>query len=95
MARLIWTIQASDDLENIFSYISKDSITYARIQIIRIRDRVNMIKKQPQSGRIVPEIGDENLRELISGRYRIIYRLNPDNMIEIITIHHSARLLPF
>ena len=66
MARLIWTIQASEDLENIFSYISKDSIKYARIQIIRIRDRVNMIKKQPQSGRIVPEIGDENLRELIS-----------------------------
>jgi len=38
-----------------------------------------MIKKQPQSGRIVPEIGDENLREIISGNYRIIYRFNSDN----------------
>jgi len=94
MARLVWTIQSADDLQNIFEYISKDSIKYARIQVIRIRDRGNILKKNPHAGRIVPEIGDENLRELIAGSYRIIYRINSDNLIEIITIHHSSRLLP-
>ena len=93
MARLIWTIQAAADLENIFSYISKDSIKYARIKVIRIREQVNILKNHPQMGRIVPEVGNENLRELIFGSYRIIYRYNASNLIEIITIHHSAMLL--
>jgi plasmid stabilization system protein ParE len=93
MARLIWTIQAAEDLENIFSYISKDSIKYARIQVIRIREQVNILKNHPQMGRIVPEVGNENLREVIFGSYRIIYRYNSGNLIEIITIHHSAMLL--
>ncbi len=95
MARIIWTIQSAEDLENIFEYISKDSIKYARIQVIRIRDRVKILKKHPKSGRIVPEIGDESFRELITGSFRIIYRVKTNNLVEIITIHHSARLLKF
>lgn len=44
-------------------------------------------------GRIVPEFGLENLRERISGNYRLLYRISPSQAIEIITIHHSSRLL--
>jgi plasmid stabilization system protein ParE len=54
---------------------------------------VNILKNHPQMGRIVPEVGNENLREVIFGSYRIIYRYNSGNLIEIITIHHSAMLL--
>jgi addiction module RelE/StbE family toxin len=93
MARIIWTIQAAEDLENIYNYISKDSLKHARIQIIRIRDRAKILKKHPKSGRVVPEIGNEKIREVIIGNYRIIYRLLSDKIVEIITIHHSYRLL--
>jgi toxin ParE1/3/4 len=95
MARLIWTLQSVQDLENIYEYISRDSIRYARIHIIRIRDRVKILKKHPKSGRIVPEVSDETLRELIMGTYRIIYRVKTKNLVEIITIHHSAKRLRF
>ncbi|EKO08799.1 toxin-antitoxin system, toxin component, RelE family [Leptospira interrogans str. C10069] len=44
-------------------------------------------------GRVVPEFNIENLRERISGNYRIVYRVNKFHNIEIVTIHHSARLL--
>lgn len=93
MAQIIWTIQSAEDLENIHEYISKDSVKYARIQIIRIRDRVKILKKYPNSGRVVSELSDKSLREIISGSFRIIYRIKTDSLIEIITIHHSARLL--
>jgi len=93
MARIVWTIQAVEDLENIFDYISKDSPKYARIQINRIQSIVKVLKKQPRSGRVVPEIGNEKIRELILGNYRIIYRLPSDKTVEVLTIHHSSRLL--
>lgn len=93
MARIVWTIQAVEDLETIFDYISKDSPKYARIQIIRIQSIIKVLKKQPRLGRVVPEIENEKIRELILGNYRIIYRLSSDKTVEVLTIHHSSRLL--
>jgi len=95
MARLIWTIQAANDLEHIYEYIAKDSVKYARIEIRRIQDRVKLLKRHPKSGRIITEIEVKQLREIISGRFRIIYRIKSENNIEIISIHHSAKLLKF
>ncbi|MBX9657643.1 MAG: type II toxin-antitoxin system RelE/ParE family toxin [Nitrospiraceae bacterium] len=46
----------------------------------------------PQSGRIVPEVNDPAVREVIHGNYRIVYRLIHDQ-IHILTVHHTARLL--
>ncbi len=39
----------------------------------------------------VPEVGDEALREVIHGNYRIVYRLRLD-LVEIVTVFHGARL---
>lgn len=44
------------------------------------------------SGRIVPEVGDAALREIVHGNYRIVYRLTRE-AVEIVTVHHGARLL--
>jgi plasmid stabilization system protein ParE len=47
----------------------------------------------PRSGRVVPEVADERIREIIHGHYRIVYKtLNND--VVILTIIHGARLLP-
>lgn len=74
-------------------FISKDSPKYAVIQIKRIRERAKILKKQPFPGRIVPETQNESIRELIPGNYRIIYRIISNDRIDILTVHHSARLL--
>ena len=92
MVRLIWTIQSVEDLESIFTFIAKDSPNYAKRQIIRIRDRARLLKKLPKLGRVVPEIENEKVREIISGSYRIIYRIQTDDLVEIITILHSSRI---
>jgi plasmid stabilization system protein ParE len=72
MARLNWTDLSIDDLINIAEFISKDSVKYSIIQIKRIRERARLLKIQPLLGRIVPELKDETIRELILGNYRNI-----------------------
>jgi len=91
MVRINWTFQAKDDLKAIAEYISKDSKRYAKLQVIRLKNRTKILRTQIRSGKIVPEINKENIRELIEGNYRIIYKLVKDNQIDILTIHHSAR----
>ena len=93
MARLNWTDLAIDDMINIAEFISKDSVKYSGIQIKRIRERARLLKTQPLLGRIVTEIKDDTIRELILGNYRIIYRIISENRIDILTVHHSAKLL--
>lgn len=91
MVRINWTFQAKDDLKSIAEYISRDSRKYAKLQILRIRDRTRLLKSQTYLGKIVSEIDKENIRELIEGRYRIIYKIVSKNQIDILTIHHTAR----
>ena len=91
MVRINWTFQAKDDLKNIAEYISKDSKRYAKLQVTRLKTRTRILKTQTRTGKIVSEINRENIRELIEGSYRIIYKIVEDNQIDILTIHHSAR----
>jgi addiction module RelE/StbE family toxin len=92
MAQVKWTPQAADDLETIAEFISRDSPHYAGLLVANVLQTVDPLIDFPQSGRIVPEIGDASLREVILGNYRIIYHLRSE-AAEILTVHHGARLL--
>ncbi len=91
MVQIRWTKLSMEDLKVIGEYISRDSKKYAKIQIQKLRFRSQILKSQPHSGRIVPEIEDENIRELIEGNYRIIYKIVSTTQIDILTVHHSSR----
>lgn len=91
MVQIKWSRLAVDDLKDIYDYISKDSIKYAKIQVIRIKIRTKILKTLPFSGKMVAEYNDERFRELIEGNYRIIYKIVGDSIVDILTIHHSAR----
>lgn len=93
MVKINWTTQAKNDLISIAEFIGKSSRKYARIQIQRIRERTRQLKEYPNSGRVVPELENPRIRELILGNYRIIYCLVSDERIDILTVHHSAQLL--
>ncbi len=91
MVQIRWTFQAKDDLKTIAEYIKLDSVRYAKLQVIKIKTRTHILKLHPQAGRVVPEIESEEIRELIEGNYRIIYKVVSSSNIDILTIHHSAR----
>jgi toxin ParE1/3/4 len=89
MVEIRWTLQSLEDIENIAEFIAKDSEKYAKIQVQRFFDCVEILRTQPILGRKVQEIENIEIRELIIGNYRIIYRLVSEIQIDILTIHHS------
>ncbi len=93
MTRIAWTDSAISDLESIHAYISRDAEVYADSVIAEIFDAVDRLIHFPLSGRIVPEINENNTREIILGNYRVIYDTNKD-VVRILAVLHGARLFP-
>lgn len=93
MAKIIWSDFALQDLEEIYTYTSKFSASYASRLTDKILEWVDLLESHPQVGRIVPEFNNQNLRELLEGNYRIVYQIEIGDIINIVRIHHSARLL--
>jgi toxin ParE1/3/4 len=93
MVEIRWTDQAIEDVNDIAEFIAKDSEKYATIQVQRFFDSVTVLTEHPEAGKVVPELGYDEIRELLQGNYRIIYRLVSEAQIDILTVHHSRRLL--
>ncbi len=91
MVRIKWLIEAKNDLKEIYDYISKDSKRYAKLQTERILNKTEILKTFPEAGKIVSEINLPDIREIIEGNYRIIYRNVNKNRIDILSVHHGAR----
>lgn len=91
MVQINWTFQSIDDLREIANYIGRDSHKYAKLQVIRIRNKVEILKTQPKVGSLVQELPREDLRQLLQGNYRIIYKIISEERIDILTVHHSSR----
>lgn len=94
MTGVKWTRQAVEDVESIRAYVARDSERYASLLTERLVAAVDRLEMFPQSGRVVPEVGDESLREVLYGNYRLVYRLH-DGSVEVIAVYHAARLLRF
>ena len=95
MAEVRWTLQAADDLEAITDFIAADSPHYASLFAMDVLAAVERLAPFPSSGRIVPELSNPGVREILLGNYRIVYRTT-DDLVEILTVYHGARLLdPF
>ena len=90
--RLYWTRQSRDDLRAIRDFIARDAPRTASAYIRRLRQSVERLREFPYSGQIVSELDREELREVLQGNYRIIYRVG-DGRVDILTVYHGARLL--
>lgn len=84
---------AWNDLDSITDYIALDSIRYAKEFADRVFERIEQLYEYPESGRMVPEFQNELLRELILGKYRIVYRIYDPTQIVVLRIIHGAKLL--
>lgn len=84
---VIWTNQALNKVKEFIDYIARDSVEIAEKWAENLISETDRLILQPRSGRRVPEFRDENLREIISGNYRIIYRIKKD-AVYIQTVRH-------
>jgi len=95
MAKVTWTANAVDDLEQIGKFLERDSLHYARVVVSKLYYAVDRLRKFPLRGRNVPEIDDPGLREIIVDGYRIIYRLRRSAICVLTIIHGRQELLSF
>jgi len=94
MAKVIWTHRSLTDLKSIAEFISKDSVKYASLTLQRIIGATRYLENNPKLGRRVPEVvNNHNIREIILGNYRIIYKISNSQTVHILTVHHSAKRL--
>jgi plasmid stabilization system protein ParE len=77
---IIWSIPARQDLRLIYQYIAHDSKRYATRVVQDITDKVEILLATPRLGRMVPEIGEDAVREIGMYSYRIMYELIADTI---------------
>ena len=90
--RVAWSPRAVEDLEAIAEYISADSTAYAAAVVKTILNTARNLSRFPISGRVVPELGDESIRERFAYSHRVIYRVE-NEIVTIAAIVHGKRLL--
>ena len=93
MTPIRWSPQAIRDVEAIRDYIAQDSRRYAQLTVDRIITSVERLRVFPQSGRVVPERADPEIREVIVGPFRVVYRYR-SGVVDIATVFRGSRLFP-
>jgi len=93
MARkIVWSLEAVDDLKLIADYIAKDSAFYATAFVQEIRDASRSLKEFSERGRIVPELSNTKIRELFIKEYRLIYSIEEFRVVILGIIHGKREL---
>jgi plasmid stabilization system protein ParE len=80
------------DLEAIVTFIAEDNPERARTFGNELIDRALSLTTFPERGRVVPEIGEPAVREIIHGSYRIIYEIfSGPGSVFVLRFWHGAR----
>lgn len=81
------------DLEDIVSYYENKGVPDVGRRIVKeILARIEGLGQAPDSGRVVPEFGTSNMRELIHPPFRIVYR-REQRRVRVIRVWRSERVL--
>ena len=92
-ARISFAASAVADLEAIRAWHAGQQAPEVGERLLReIVAHVEQLADFPESGRMVPEFGLVQLRELIHPPFRIVYRLG-ENRVRIVRVWRSERLL--
>jgi plasmid stabilization system protein ParE len=96
MARkIIWSYGATDDLDALAEYIARDSPFYAAAFTRQILDASRSLNEFSEKGRIVPELGNPNVRELLIREYRLIYSIEQSHVVILALVHGARDLKAF
>jgi toxin ParE1/3/4 len=91
---IAWSIPARQDLRLIHQYIAHDSKRYATRVLQDITEKVEVLLELPRLSRVVPEIGEENVREISMYSYRIMYELIEETIYIHGIIHKRRHFKP-
>ena len=86
---IIWSPKALDDFDAIVSRRAQFSIEAGTRLSLAIADRLELLDEHPGQGRMIPELGHEQFREVLVRGYRICYRVRGTDA-ELIGILHGS-----
>src|SRR5438477_9258943 len=89
---LEWTALAIERAHEAAEYIARDKPESAERWLQGLFQSVERLRRFPRSGRVVPEFGRPDVREVVHGKYRVVYRLLPPRVI-VVTVRHGRRQL--
>lgn len=88
MARkIVWSFEATTDLNSVADYIAKDSSFYAASFVLEAREASRSLNEFSERGRMVPELSNPNIRELFIKGYRLIYSIEESRIVILGLIH--------
>jgi toxin ParE1/3/4 len=90
--RVSWSPRALRDVQAVADYIASDSPAYATAVVKKIVSLTRGLAVFPNSGRMVPELQDASIRELLAYNYRIIYRVDEKEVVVVAVIHGKRNL---
>lgn len=90
--KIIWSPLAVDQARDIASYIAMDKPAVAEQWIDVIFDSVARLTDFPNSGRVVPEIKRNNIREIVQGNYRVIYKIEETRILVLLVKSYRQKL---
>ncbi len=90
MVSITWTLEALERLQEIHEYISRDSSVAANSVVEGIYSKVQVLRDHPRLGQRYELIHDREVREIISGHYRIPYLILDETQIQILGVFHGA-----
>ena len=94
MARdVVWALRARSDLRLAISHIQADSPSAARSFGSATIQASRSLSTLSERGRVVPELGQEEVRELLLGRYRLVYEVFPEKVAVVRLVHASRDFL--
>ena len=92
MPRIASTVEAKEDLIDIWSYIARRSVVNADRFVNKIEEKVELIASMPGIGQRRDEFGP-NLRSFPVGAYLVFYQPVRDGIL-VVRVLHGARNLP-
>jgi plasmid stabilization system protein ParE len=88
--RVVWTEAASSDLAGAADYIARDSRFYAAAFVREVRAAARSLRLSPERGRVVPELRQPEIRQLLVQSYRLVYSVAP-KQVHVLALIHGAR----
>ena len=88
--RVIWSYAAADDLEVAAQYLHRDSPSFSSSFVLRALETGRSLSDFPERGRVVPELKNDNIREIFLYSYRLIYSVEKEK-VSIVGLIHGRR----
>ena len=91
---VIRSAPAKADLRATYDFIAHDSKFYTKKVLQEIIEKSEGIDMLPRAGRVVPELGNPDIREIAQYSYRIIYEIRNADSYVLAIVHKRREIQP-